>query len=130
MGNPLQYHNGYTFTWLKGRQLATANNGTKAISFSYNSDGLRTSKTVNGTTTSYVLEGSKVVFEIDGSSKIWYYYNASGAPVAFRIGSVLYIYRKNLQGDITGIYSREGNLLVSYSYDAWGQNRRSAACGG
>ena len=54
--------------------------------------------------TSYVLEGSKVVFETDGSTKIWYYYNASGAPVAFRIGSVLYIYRKNLQGDITGIY--------------------------
>ena len=75
---------------------------------------------MNGTTASYVLEGSKVVFETDGSSKIWYYYNASGAPVAFRIGSVLYIFRKNLQGDITGIYSREGNLLVSYSYDAWG----------
>ena len=35
-----------------------------------------------------------------------------------------------MEGDITGIYSREGNLLVSYSYDAWGQNRRSAACGG
>ena len=121
IGNPLNYYNGYTFTWLKGRQLATANNGTNAISFSYNSDGIRTSKTVNGTTTSYVLEGSKVVFETDGSTKIWYYYNASGAPVAFRIGSVLYIYRKNLQGDITGIYSREGNLLVSYRYDAWGK---------
>lgn len=37
-------------------------------------------------------------------------------------GSNLYLYRKNLQGDITGIYSGStGTLLVSYVYDAWGK---------
>ena len=31
-------------------------------------------------------------------------------------------FRKNLQGDITGIYSgTTGTLLVSYAYDAWGK---------
>ena len=35
---------------------------------------------------------------------------------------VLYLYRKNLQGDITGVYSGStGTLLTSYVYDAWGK---------
>ena len=86
--------------------------------------GYRTSKTVNGTTTDYTLEGSKVLIEKTGSDCIWYYYDAAGAPAAMATGSgpSLYIYRKNLQGDITGIYSGStGTLLVSYVYDAWGK---------
>nr|MBQ6241506.1 DUF4329 domain-containing protein [Lachnospiraceae bacterium] len=126
IGNPLQYHNGYTFTWQRGRQLAAANNGTNSISYTYNSDGIRTAKTVNGVTTNYVLEGTKVVFETDGTDTIWYYCNAAGTPVGFRMNTgntnALFLYRKNLQGDITGIYvGYTGELMVSYKYDAWGK---------
>ena len=124
IGNPLSYRNGWNFTWQKGRQLASAANGSTSISYTYNNDGYRTSKTVNGTTTDYTLEGSKVLIEKTGSDYVWYYYDAAGAPVAMATGSgpSLYIYRKNLQGDITGIYSgTTGTLLVSYVYDAWGK---------
>ncbi len=123
IGNPLSYHNNWTFTWQKGRQLAGASNGTDTISYGYNPDGYRTSKTVNGVTTKYTLEGSLVKFEKTGSTNTWYYYDASGAPVGMAAGaSNLYLYRKNLQGDITGIYSGStGALLVSYDYDAWGK---------
>ena len=71
----------------------------------------------------YTLEGSLVKFEKTGSTNTWYYYDASGAPVGMAAGaSNLYLYRKNLQGDITGIYSGlSGELLVSYVYDAWGK---------
>ena len=88
------------------------------------SNGDFLAKTVNGTTTDYTLEGSKVLIEKTGSDYVWYYYDAAGAPVAMATGSgpSLYIYRKNLQGDITGIYSgTTGTLLVSYVYDAWGK---------
>lgn len=35
---------------------------------------------------------------------------------------VLYFYRKNLQGDVTGVYKGStGALIVSYVYDAWGK---------
>ena len=124
IGNPLSYRNGFTFTWQKGRQLASASNGTTSVSYTYNNDGYRTAKTVNGTTTDYTLEGSKVLIEKTGSDYVWYYYDAAGAPVAMATGSgpSLYIYRKNLQGDITGIYSgTTGTLLVGYVYDAWGK---------
>ena len=124
IGNPLSYYNGFSFTWQKGRQLVTASNGSATVTYTYNNDGYRTSKTVNGTTTDYTLEGSKVLIEKTGSDYVWYYYDAAGAPVAMATGSgpSLYIYRKNLQGDITGIYSgTTGTLLVSYVYDAWGK---------
>ncbi len=32
-----------------------------------------------------------------------------------------YIFRKNLQGDVVGICDSNGNLLGSYTYDAWGK---------
>ena len=124
IGNPTSYYNGFTFTWQKGRQLASASNGSTSVSYTYNNDGYRTSKTVNGTTTDYTLEGDKVLIEKTGSDYVWYYYDAAGAPVAMATGSgpSLYIYRKNLQGDVTGIYSgTTGALLVSYTYDAWGK---------
>ena len=51
VGNPLSYYNGrrYTFTWENGRRLATAEVGENVMSFTYNDEGIRTSKTVNGT---------------------------------------------------------------------------------
>ncbi|MBO4873108.1 MAG: hypothetical protein J5496_06805 [Lachnospiraceae bacterium] len=121
IGNPLTYYNGYSFTWTQGRRLASASNGTNTISYAYNNDGIRISKTVNGVTTSYTLDGTKVIKETTGSDTIWYYYDESGAPVVFRLNSTLYLYTKNLQGDITGIRNTAGTLLVSYVYDAWGK---------
>ena len=107
--------------------LKDANGNTitsKSLSYTYNDDGYRTSKTVNGTLVQYTLEGSQVRFEKNGSLYLWYYYDASGAPVAFSMQGtpVLYFYRKNLQGDVTGVYKGStGALLVSYVYDAWGK---------
>ena len=124
IGNPLSYRNGFIFTWQKGRQLASASNGSTTVSYTYNSDGYRTAKTVNGTEIKYTLEGDQVLFEQNGDVELRYFYDAAGAPIAFSMGSdpVLYLYRKNLQGDITGIYSgTTGTLLVSYICDTWGK---------
>ena len=56
IGNPLSYYNGtsYTFTW-EGRRLVGAVKGAKTMSFAYNDEGIRTSKTVNGVTMTYCL---------------------------------------------------------------------------
>ena len=65
------------------------------------------------------LEGDKVLFEWRGSPHLWYYYGAAGVPIGLSLTSHKQDgYRKNLQGDITGIYSVEtGGLLVSCRYD-------------
>lgn len=118
IGNPLQYRDGMNFTWKYGRSLATAiNKAGDKISYEYNKDGIRTSKTINGTTTKYQLEDSNVVRE---TTDIWYMYNESSELLGLNINGKSYYYEKNLQGDIVGLVDNQGNTVVTYSYDAWG----------
>jgi len=55
------------------------------------------------------------------SETIWYAYSGSGSLAGFIYGGEDYYYRKNLEGDITGIYDDAGNLKVTYTYDMWGK---------
>ena len=65
IGNPLSYYNGsfYNFTWSDGRRLTSATKGSNSFSFTYNDEGIRTSKTVDGVKHTYVLNGSQIVSE-------------------------------------------------------------------
>ena len=38
----------------------------------------------------------------------------------FRYNSTTYLFRKNVQGDVTHIYTESGMLVGQYAYDAWG----------
>ena len=130
MGNPLSYYNGmsYTFGWT-GRLLTSATYGGKTMSFTYNADGIRTSKTVNGVTTRYFLDGSTIIGEETNGNIYMYIYDAEGSPIGMRYRASTYAegiwdtyyFEKNLQGDIVALYSADGTLLVTYSYTAWGQ---------
>ena len=130
IGNPTSYYNGtsYYFTW-SGRELASATKGGKTYSFGYNDEGIRTSKTVNGVTTTYYLSGSQIIAEQNPNYTIIYLYEQDGSPFGFQYLSSSYssatawdsyIYEKNMQGDIVGIYNLWGGKLASYTYDAWG----------
>ena len=60
----MSYYNGssYTFTW-EGRRLVGAVKGSNTMSFEYNDEGIRTSKTVNGVETVYYVNGGQIVAE-------------------------------------------------------------------
>ena len=130
IGNPLSYYNGrqYTFTWENGRRLATATVGGTNLSFTYNDEGIRTSKKVGNAEHIYHLNGTQIVFEEYGETVIVYLYDAEGSPVGmqYRMGNAdagvfeEYWFEKNLQGDIVAVYDGEGTKLISYTYDAWG----------
>ncbi|WP_242875667.1 RHS repeat-associated core domain-containing protein [Anaerobium acetethylicum] len=85
IGNPLAY-DGWTFGWEEGRQLASMSGNGKAITCKYNDAGIRTSKTVDGTTTSYQLAGDRVISESDGTTRIHYTYDSSGNLVSMDRG--------------------------------------------
>ena len=140
IGNPLSYYNGtaYTFTW-EGRRLVGAVKGSKTMSFTYNDEGLRTSKTVNGVTHRYYLNGSQIVAEQWADKLNVYLYDASGSPIGmmYRTDSYaedtfdLFWFEKNLQGDIVAVYDNNGAKVVTYMYsDAWGNNIVSYSNGG
>lgn len=64
VANSLTYYNSsYTFVWENGRQLATATVGSNTLSFTYNHDGIRTSKTVNGVLHNHTASDSLTLCE-------------------------------------------------------------------
>ena len=67
IGNPTLYYNGRQYSnlmWEHGRNLVYLMMGTSYVSFEYNDQGIRTSKTdTTGVTYHYVLDGTRIVAE-------------------------------------------------------------------
>ena len=119
IGNPLS-DGTWTYKWAKGRQLQSMNKTGTSISYTYNEDGLRVGKNVNGTVTNYVLHGKNVVHLTRGSDSLHFYYGADGHPTVVEYNGVSYSYAYNLQGDVISLQDADGWTQVQYAYDAWG----------
>ncbi len=139
LGNPTTYR-GKNLTWSHARQLDRFAN---IADYKYNSDGIRTSKVVHTNNldfatssqessfeTKIILNGNKIIRQIDPCNTLTFYYGADGLT-GFHIksenatykGQPLdhdFIYQKNAQNDIIGIYSTNGDKVVEYAYDAFG----------
>ena len=62
-GNPTSYL-GHTLTWEKGRQLKKfIKSAGTVIDYTYNANGIRTSKTVGDVKHTYTLDGTKILRE-------------------------------------------------------------------
>ena len=118
IGNPLSYR-GMTLSWAGGRRLASVSKEGLSASYVYNTDGIRTQKTVNGVTTNYYLDGNSILRQVTGNDVLEFFYDANGV-LGFYYNNTPYYYLKNLQGDIVGILDANGTQVVSYTYDAWG----------
>ena len=130
IGNPLSYR-GATMSWF-GRQLRTYSKGSTTASFAYDADGLRSSKTVNGTKTEYQYVGDQLFYEKIGDNKILYYFYDSYGKLAaiyytYQNGtyvlSARYHVATNAQGDVIALYNASGVKVGAYDYDAWGNQR-------
>jgi RHS repeat-associated protein len=143
MGNPLKWRDWKNLDWT-GRQLDyilmedyTTAWDYEEVTFTYNAEGVRTKKTYFSDTSQeitqneYILDGDRVLREIRNYSymgypnentetTITYYYNLAGEVIGLRYLDADYYYAKNMQGDILEIYDMNGNLCVTYAYDAWG----------
>ena len=117
LGNP-EVYNGKIATWSHGRQLDNFDD----ITFGYNADGIRNSKIHNSDTTNYILSGTKVLAESRGNNLIEYHYGADGIIGMTYEGSI-FVFRKNISGDITSIFDKNGQECARYTYDAWGNHR-------
>ena len=108
-----------------GRQLASFD----GITYTYNEDGIRTSKTVNGERTYYYVDGTQLFEQTIGNDcGLHFFYDRNGELTAFARYyeddepiQDLYYYVKNAQGDITDITDDWGNIIASYTYDPWGK---------
>ena len=109
----------WTYTWQHGRQLAGMNKSGQTITYGYDSDGKRITKTVNGTTYNYHYLGDQLVELTWGSNKLHFTYDSTG-PLSVNCNGTEYFYVRNAQGDVTGLVNASGTRVVTYTYDAWG----------
>ena len=132
-GSPLTYdaagnrtsYNGWSYNWRAGRQLANMSNGTTSLQFQYDSDGIRTQKTVNGITTQYTTLDGRITGQSDGTTALYFRYDENGTPFGFSKysvdgGSEHYLYVTDQQGDVVAIVNESGDIVGTYTYDAWG----------
>ena len=98
--------------------------------YTYNADGIRTSKTTDlGTKYEYLLDGNRIVSQTWNNNIFVFIYDENGSPIGINYTSaennaldyfVSYYFEKNLQGDIVAIYNSSGTKVGTYTYDAWG----------
>ena len=120
IGNPTTCR-GETFVW-NGRQLVQLGD----CKYTYNANGIRTSKIVNSIKTKFFLNGNKILAQDDGN-KVYYHYGVDGiVGFTLKLSDTIiyeYTYKKNIQGDIIGIYDSNNVLICKYIYDAWGNHK-------
>ena len=127
-----------TLEW-NGRQLASATVDGTRYEYTYDSEGMRTSMAVydvetnalmtscyyvweNGKLRGYtVTDGNgvtentvKMLFDINDDSVGYELYSADDNTTK------TFFFLKNLQGDITNVYNENGEDVLQYAYDAWG----------
>lgn len=138
-GNPLNWRNGWKFTWRDGKLLSKAENTNDTITYKYNIMGMRTQKKVTdkatGKVTSYdyIWDGNYPVREVrtTGSSRIVidYLYDESYNVIGFAVsgngnGAGTYLYEKDMQDNVIGIYKvtdTSADCVADYTYDAYGE---------
>ena len=86
--------------------------------FEYDAAGRRTRK--NGITYTYDVTG-KLISQSDDINFIYDHESLIG----FEAAGGLYFYRKDILGNIIAILDTSGNVVVEYTYDAWGRCRAS-----
>ena len=114
-GNPTSYL-GHTLTWEKGRQLKSFDSNT----YTYNANGIRTSKTVNGVKHVYTLDGTKILRETWNGNVLIPLYDNEDSVCGIIYNDEPYYFQKNLQGDIIAVVNTTAEVVARYSYDAWG----------
>ena len=116
VGNPLN-HKGNALIWERGRLLSSYGSS----SYTYNINGMRTSKTVGGITKTFILDGDRLIAEKwSDDTAIYYVYNANGIA-GFVYNGIPYVYQKNVFGDIVAIYNNAGGKVAGYRYNAYGE---------
>ena len=120
---------------MEGKQLVNAVIGTPGTGrsvncdYSYNEDGLRLSKDVDGTVTEYYYNGSVLIGMKIGTGTtakiLRFSYDASGNAVAvdYSVDNgdnfTTYYYLRNAQNDVVKLIDNSGTTVVEYTYDSW-----------
>ena len=105
--------------------------GGQTVSFAYRPDGLRYSKTsgsgTSAVTHKHLWDGQNIVAEIGATNTINARYIRGLGLVARKIDNNHQYYQFNAHGDVLHLLDANGNMLVDYRYDAFGNQSNPVA---
>jgi RHS repeat-associated protein len=116
IGNATKY-DGYSYTWQKGRQLASISGNGVNLTFKYNQDGWRTKKN----STEFIYSGDLLLAQMTNSGAVRFFYDHSGRAIGYSGAYGTFYYLRNAQSDVVGLYDNSGNIVANYVYDSWGK---------
>ena len=90
------------------------------VSFAYDNAGLRLSKTANGIVTRYTYVGDQLTHVLNGTDGLTIRRDCAGQPMTIGFGGGEHFFIYNAQGDVVAITNYSGEVVVEYTYDAWG----------
>ncbi len=113
-------------TWQNDRKLSSLKTKDNNITYKYDSNGLRTQKDDNNYTTCYYYDSKNNLIAINYqlAPVLYFYYDSNGNVISFSYDNTMFYYVKNLQGDVIKIINQAGTEVVSYTYDAMGQDTK------
>ncbi len=124
IGNPVSLDD-VQLSW-NGRQLQQITGAEgETLSYCYNTDGQRISKTMTETdgtvtTTEYFYNGSILAGQKCGDNTLVFMYDNNGQYYGFTYNGATYYYLTNVQGDVDMVLNSSRAVVAKYAYDAWG----------
>ncbi|MGB8451847.1 MAG: RHS repeat-associated core domain-containing protein, partial [Anaerocolumna sp.] len=105
---------------LHNQLIQTVTEDGTAVNNSYNAEGYRVGKEVNGDKTYYLYEADKIILEVDEAGNQTAR-NVYGTNLIRRtIDGETYYYMYNGHADVTALITGEGTIAATYYYDAFG----------
>ena len=105
---------------LQNQLIRTITSEGITVENTYNGDGYRVGKSVNGSLTYYLYEYDKVVLE-ENINKDQIGRNVYGINLISReVGADIFLYLYNGHADVTALLDENGNIAATYYYDAFG----------
>ncbi len=105
-----------------GRRLIKMSASANNIEYKYNAEGMRIEKVIDGETTKYTYDKDRLINQISGDERFDFLYDENGELYGFIENSEhKYFYVRDYLKNILGIVDINGNLVVTYKYDAYGR---------
>ena len=115
-GKPLTFRNA-KLKFSKNNNLLKLNSFT----FRYTKENLRTSKTIGNERTTFYRK-QQTLTKQKGANLLTFLYKEEQV-CGLIINKKSYLYKKNFNGDIVGIYNDKHELICKYAYDCYGNHK-------
>ena len=100
-------------------RLTKYQKGGTVVTYTYNGDGQRQSKTAGGVTTHFIWDGMNMIYEYTDTESASYIYGMTGILYRKLSTGETYTYTTNAHGDVVAYTDQSGNTQ-EYYYDAYG----------